>query len=471
MKYKVITEQIIADIQSQKLMPGQRLPSLRKLTKQLNVSMTTALKSYRSLEQQGWVVTQPKSGFFVSTPLYQSDVPTQPQFRSSSRSVPTRLDLSDSPDFNTTSGPLGVSRLNPARMPLLSLKRSIKRTVSQADEYLASYSDPQGIYKLRQVLAEHFSLYGFAIAADDLFISNGCMDAIRVALAVSTAPGDAVAISSPCFNGLLKLLSSMSRRVVEIPCNSEGIDLSQLEQKFKNREVKAALLSSSFMNPHGTSLSIEQKQALAALANQYKVPIIEDDIYGELGYEQLFPLPIKYWDSNGYVLWCSSVSKSLANGLRIGWCSAGRYLEDCVDICATEHLGLNGLMQASLADFINAGLYRKHIQSIRKTTLTNAHAYRQILLENLPKGSAISIPKGGFVLWVQVPGLDDSKLRALTHKAKIDIRFGAQFTTRKLYRDCFRLNIGWGLSEMHDSDRTIEQALLSLADSVKKSRA
>jgi DNA-binding transcriptional MocR family regulator len=466
MKYKDIAGQIITDIQSQKLIAGQRLPSLRQLTKQLGVSMTTALNSYRSLEQMGWVVTHPKSGFFVSTPVSQGDIPIQPQFRSSSRRVSTSLESNDDQSRDSTSGPFGTSQLCPSNIPLLSLKRSIKRTVNRSDKLLHSYSDPQGIHELRQAIAEHFIGNGFTMAADDIFISGGCMDAIRVALLVTTKPGDAVAISSPCFNGLLKLLFSMSRLVVEIPCNSDGVDLQQLEQKFKNKEIKAALFSSSHMNPHGISLSILQKQRLAALANKYRVPIIEDEVYSELGYENTFPLPIKFWDTKGYVLWCSSVSKTLANGLRLGWCCAGRYREACVDICATERFGQNGLMQASLADFINSGQYRKHIQYIRKIMFANACAYRNLLLQNLPKGSAVSAPNGGLVLWVQVPGLNDKKLKAFIDQAKIDIRFGNNFTTRKLYRDCFRLNIGWELSEMHDSRRTIEQALLQLIASV-----
>jgi DNA-binding transcriptional MocR family regulator len=220
------------------------------------------------------------------------------------------------------------------------------------------------------------------------------------------------------------------------------------------------------MNPHGISLSIDQKQTLAALANKYRVPLIEDDIYSELGYNNTFPLPIKHWDTDGYVLWCSSVSKTLANGLRIGWCVAGRYLGPCVDQLATERLGQNGLMQASLADFITTGQYRKHLQSIRKVVQVNAAAYRNFLLRTLPKNTAISLPNGGLVLWVQVPNLDDTALKKFTDSANIELRFGSEFTTRKLYRNCFRINIAWPLSAMHDSQRSVEQALQELSEGV-----
>ncbi|GAA0404592.1 PLP-dependent aminotransferase family protein [Cocleimonas flava] len=468
MKYKDIAEQIIVDIQRHKLTPGQRLPSLRQLTKQMGVSMTTALNSYHNLEQRGWVVAHPKSGFFVSKPVSQGDIPTQPQFKSSSRQVSKNLEPGEYHRSNSTSGPFGITHLCPSNVPLLSLQRSIKRSVQRNDSLLHAYSDPQGIYELRQALVDHFGVNGFTMTPEDIFISGGCMDAIRVALLATTKPGDAVAISSPCFNGLLKLLSSMSRLVVEIPSHSDGVDLQQLEQKFKNKEIQAALFSSSYMNPHGISLSIEQKQSLAQMANKYRIPIIEDDVYSELGYEHTFPLPIKYWDTDGYVLWCSSVSKSLANGLRIGWCSAGRYLESCVEMNATERFCQNGLLQASLADFMNSGQYRKHLQNIRKIIFANACAFRDLLLHHLPKGSAVSAPSGGLALWIQVPDLQDVKLKAFADEANIEIRLGSQFTTRKLYHDYFRLNLGWGLSEMHDSKRTIEQALIELSTGVHK---
>lgn len=466
MKYKAIAEQIVFDIQSRKLAPGQKLPSLRQLSKQLDVSMTTATNSYRSLEESGWVVTQPKSGFFVSNPLSYGDTPSQPQFRSSSRSLPKSLAFKNQLDHQVTVGPLGESQLNPKLMPTIELQRSIKRTLRKNTALLHSYSDPQGDQALRRALSKHFSANGFTLSADELLISNGCMDAIRMALLATTKPGDAVAISSPCFNGLLKLLASLSRKAIEIPCNADGVDLPQLERLINGGEVKAALLSSSHMNPHGLSLSIAQKQTLAALANKHRVPIIEDDVYGELGYENTFPLPIKHWDTNGYVLWCSSVSKTLASGLRVGWCSAGRYLESCIDRCDTEQLGHNALLPASLASFIEGGHYRKHLQSIRKSLVFNVNAYRTLLLDHLPKGSAISAPKGGLVLWVQVPGLDNAALSKVARESDIDLRFGAQFTTRKLYRECFRLNIGWRITENYDEKRTIESVLLQLIDGI-----
>ncbi len=464
-KYKLIADQIIQDIKTNKLSLGQRLPSLRQLRKQQGISMTTALNSYRSLEERGWIVTSPKSGFFVSTPFDASDIPRLPQFLSSAKGISLEGQYS-SLQAECVDGPFGISRLNPEYVPLTTLKRSIKRITQRGDDLLQSYANPQGLSSLRNAIAEHFGAQGFSLAENELCITSGCMDAIRISLLATSKPGDAIAVSSPCFDGLLDLLRSMQRQVVEIPCTSDGVDIQQLEAQFANDQVAAALFSSSHMNPHGISLSVEQKRSLAELANRYRMPIIEDDVYGELGFDNSFPLPIKHWDENGYVLWCSSISKTLASGLRIGWCSAGRYLNTCRSICVTESLGKNGLMQASLADFIAAGHYKRHLQSITRKILANTVAYRQLLLDRLPQGSAISAPRGGLVLWVQVPRLDDARLRELAAAAKLDLRLGGQFTSRRFYRDCFRINAGWGLDQMHDETRNIEQALIELAEIV-----
>lgn len=470
MKYKDIADRIIQDIQSEKLESGQRMPSLRQLTKQLGVSMTTALNSYRALEELGWLVSYPKSGFYVSTFSSNENQPELPQFKSRKAPVSISNKADNYDDRSHTSGPLGVSQVCPDNIPLTEINAHIRQTVQRGDALLHTYPNPQGSTRFRDALATHFSKNGFPLGAKELCISSGCMDAIRMAVLATTQVGDAVGISSPCFNGLLKLLASMSRKVVEIPCTSEGLDLDQIEQRLKNKEINAGLFSSSFMNPHGISLSIEQKQRLASLANKYRTPIIEDDVYGELGHENLYPLPVKHWDTNGYVIWCSSISKTLSSGLRIGWCAPGRYLDKCIDICASERLGHNELIQLSIASLINAGQYQSHIQRIRKTSLSNANAYRTLLLENLPEGSAVSAPKGGLVLWVQTPNLDPERFRQLIKDADIDIRFGPQFTTKKLYKDCFRLNFGWSLSNHYDSNRTIEDALLQITQIVKAAR-
>lgn len=471
MKYKVIADQLIADITDGRFQPGQRLPSLRQLSKQQSISLTSALNCYRYLEQLGWVESQARSGFYVRRRHSDESLPQQPRFVGRVKALPARFQSKQASSENQHSGPLGVSHLGPAISPTLEIQRSIKRSLTRNQNLLHSYPDPQGHRSLRDALSRHFQSYGFAIAEDDLLISGGCMSAIRTALLSTTEPGDSVAISSPCFSGLLRLLSSMNRRVIEIPCTDQGIDVDQLENLFAKGLVAAALLSSAFMNPNGLSLSVDQKRALAGLANRYRIPIIEDDVYGELGFDATFSLPIKHWDTNGYVLWCSSVSKSLACGLRIGWCAPGRYLSASVQRASAESLGHNSLLQLSLADFIYSGQYQSHLNRVRKMLSKNCFDYRELLLKSLPSGSAVSLPKGGMVLWLEVPNLDATALAKRCNTHDIDLRFGSEFTSRHYYRNCLRLNFGWGLPEHYDERGSVESMVLKLARLIRASCA
>lgn len=448
MRYKKIAEHIIEDIRSSKLHIGAKMPSLRHMAKLQNVSMTTMLNSYHLLEELGWIIAKPQSGFYISRPLSHQSAPETPQFQSQIKSLSAN-DYSGScyQEFRQ-SGPLGISRIAPELMPTLMLQRSLKRSIGNFAEALHEYPETQGNQSLREVLSKHFSSHGFPIHSNDLVITNGCINAIQFALEATTKPGDSVAISSPCFSGLLELLALMDRKVIELPCTSEGIDLVQLEKHIQQGNVQAGLFSTSHMNPQGMTLSREQKQALAELANKYQFPVIEDDVYIELSHSKNMPLPAKYWDNGGHILWCSSVSKTLSPGFRVGWCIPGKYKDAMIKRVAVSQLGLNTPMQIGLADFINTGQYQQHLNKLRTFLTLNVQEYIALLRKQLPENAAISSPQGGTVLWLQIPNLNGETLQKATLENDLDIRIGASFTTLSLYQDCLRINTGWPMSEM-----------------------
>ncbi|MBR9883346.1 MAG: PLP-dependent aminotransferase family protein [Oceanospirillales bacterium] len=456
MRYKQMADQIIADIESGRLPGNSRLPSLRKSARLYSVSMTTAINCYHYLEELGWLIAKPQSGFYVSQPAVPARPPGLPRFES-------RITTPHMPSTaGGMNGPLGISQLGPSLLPTAALNRSVKRALRHSSEYLERYPDPQGEAALRQALASHFAGYGFPFAASELVIGNGCIDAVRVALELTTQPGDAVAISSPCFNGLLELLALLDRRVVEIPSTAEGIDLEQLEHHLSRRHVKAGLFSTTHMNPQGISMTPRQKQKLADLAETYATPIIEDDIYMELGHGNITPLPAKYWDRSGYILWCGSVSKTLSAGLRIGWCLPGRYLERYRQHRSVGHFGLNALSQAALADFIGTGQYHAHLQKVRALLKRQISAYQSFLQNALADNIALSHPSGGLVLWLQSPGLNCTELNRRAREIGLGIRPGCEFTTLSLYQDCLRINAGWPLDYEQNGRYPARDALQQL---------
>ncbi|MCZ4293520.1 PLP-dependent aminotransferase family protein [Vibrio sinaloensis] len=438
--YKELANQFVEEIEAGRRPEGARMPSLRQLAKQQSVSMSTVVSCYQELESQGWILSRPQAGYFVAPRKPRHSTPQWAQFVSKVSNVTTSY-----PSHPSIQGPLGVSTTVNDHNSVTELERSFRRSLKRLGDRLNHYPDTQGEPLLRQALSTHFAKTNIHFSADQLVITAGCMSAIKAALESCSNEGDTIAISSPCFNGILELLGQMSRKIVEIPSLDDGIDLSQLEMHLKEKRVNAAIFCTSHMNPQGINMSANQKQALANLANQYRVPIIEDDVYLELSYHDHTPLPAKYYDKGGYVLWCGSVSKSLSPSYRLGWCLPGRYLDIYKEKFAAASYGVALPTQLAVADFIDSGQYAKHVRHRRAKLLELRRQYLDYLAEHLPPSVKISNPQGGMVLWLQVPNLNSHSFANAVKQHQLDIRLGHLFSTLDLYADCLRINIGYPL--------------------------
>lgn len=447
MRYKLVVAQVINDIETEKRKPGSPMPSIRKMAKLCGVSITTINNAYHALEDTGYLISKPKTGFYVALPPVHLSEPVLPQFKSVERDFSLKNNVNTSQELHLRS-PLGLSQLSPTYVPYKAFKRSVKRAIRRLDDaVLHFYPEASGESCLKEALSHHFLKYGFPFKPDELTITNGCINGIRHAIETVTKEGDTIAINSPCFNGLLELLAKTKRKVIEIPSVQDGIDLAQFELLAKEKHIQAGLFSCTHMNPQGTSLSSQQKQRLAQLANLYEIPVIEDDVYLELSHTKLTPLPSKYWDNDGYILWCGSVSKTLSAGLRLGWCLAGRYQKDYVSNMETSQLGISSPLQHGLADFISNGHYAKHVQEVRTVLKAQILEYRRFIAAYFPSTVAVSSPAGGLVLWIQCQNLNTDMFKVKLRKSTIDVRLGELFSTLPHYDNCLRINCGNPLTE------------------------
>ncbi len=457
--YQELAGQFIAEIEQGTRHIGSKMPSLRQLTKQQSVSMTTALNCYQELESRGWIESRPKTGYFVSSRHIDTNTPEWAHFTS----MVTQVDLSSHQQSPTTSGPLGMANMPNDALSVAELERSFRRSIKRMGERINDYPEPQGDLGLRQSLAAHFSSSGLVVAPQDWVVTSGCMMAIKMALMALTKPGDTVAISSPCYNGILALLGQLERNIIEIPSLDEGIDLKQLEHHFQLREVKAAVFCTTHMNPQGLTMSPAQKKRLAQLANQYQIPVIEDDVYAELSHGGQMPLPAKYYDRDGYIIWCGSITKSVSPSYRLGWCVPGRFLDRFCEqfISGTDGVALP--IQLAISDFIDSGQYSKHLKRRQHCLVQLKEAYFSYLRTHLPSSVKISQPLGGMVLWLQILGLDAEKLDRLLNQHALDIRGGRLFSTLDLYINCVRVNFGYELTPKCKRD------LVNLVDAINSS--
>ncbi len=457
--YETLAHAFIDDIRHGRLPTGARLPALRQLAQQEDVSLTTAGKAYAYLEDRGWIYARPQSGYFVANRTHFAEFPSIIHNKLTPRNP---QEFAPEQGYNTPlSGftPLGTSLLAPELLPETDLTRTLKRVTRRLNQSLFHYPETQGQLALRQALSDHFRTQHFAFSANELVISNSCLEAIRVALECLTQTGDAIAVCSPCFSGLLDLLTTLKRQIIEVPITHEGIDLAALESCFAEQKVTAALLSTTHVNPLGITLPNNQKQAIAALGSHYQMPIIEDDVYFELSHGKDKPLPAKHWDKDGYIIWCSSISKTLAPGLRLGWCLPGRYLEQYLEQHNRTTMGVNNLTQSCIAEFIACGDYRQHMNKVCSVLPSQIHQYQQLLGKELPSNTQISAPQGGLVLWLRVPQLDTNQLAATAQQQGLDIRPGACFSTYPDYKDCLRINCGWPLHQSQQGDSAYQQLM------------
>jgi DNA-binding transcriptional MocR family regulator len=432
---------IISDIKLGRLNLGQRMPAIRKFSQLYEVSKTTTIHCYQNLQELGWLLAKPQSGYFVTQPFGINNTPEFPQFISKvshPKSITRIKEALNSPFY--------VSIISPELIPIDALNRCTRKGNVRNQGILHLYPEYQGVNSLRNVLSQHFSKHYFSLDASNLVITNGCIDAVKTAIEVTTESGDTIAISSPCFNGLIELLANLKRSVIEIPCSDSQLDLAQLEQHLSNKTIKACLFSSNHINPQGICFSAQQKQKLAKLAEKYQTPIIEDDIYLELSHGTTNPLPIKHWDKSGWVLWCGSISKTISPSYRIGWCDPGRFFNQYLTNRSIQHFGVNLTVQSTLFEFVYSGQYSKHLKKLKLTLNQNVRDYHKLLSQHLPKQARISTPEGGLVLWVQVPQLDSEELLKVAAKEKIYFRAGNEFSTIDLYKDCFRINVGWSIN-------------------------
>ena len=181
------------------------MPSLRQLSQQHSVSMSTAVSCYQELESQGWIQSRPQAGYFVAPRQHSHQTPELKQFVSTVSTVR---------NFNSVHsalrGPLGVSSTANDEQAGTELERSFRRALRRMGDRLNHYPDVQGEPLLRQALSTHFSKVGVHFSASDLVVTAGCMSALKAAIESCTETGDAIAISSPCFNGIIELLGQMA---------------------------------------------------------------------------------------------------------------------------------------------------------------------------------------------------------------------------------------------------------------------
>lgn len=442
------------------LKPGARAPSLREISTQQRTSLSTAVQAYRLLEDRGILEVRPQSGYYVAKPPPALPVPTTA--RHSIR--PAKVELSGlmldllKHASDEAFVPLGCAIPNQRLLSSSRLDLVLARTARVKGSQCNTYSPPHGEMSLRLEIARRALRFGQALAPDDIAITCGCTEALALALDAVTEPGDTVAIESPTYFGLLQVLRAKRLKVVELPTDADtGVAVDALREVVASGKVRACVLASSFSNPLGCTMPEENKRAVLRILAEHGVPLIEDDVYGDVHFGEERPLPFSALDTHDNVIYCGSFSKTLAPGYRIGWIATRRHMARVLETKFATSLATPVLTQVALATFLSNGDYDRHLRRVRREFADTLARMTRVIEQAFPPGTKVSRPAGNFVLWVELPEPADTRLLfAQALEKRICFAPGVVFSASGKYAHCLRLSGG------HGWDARIEKGLRTL---------
>lgn len=450
--YHQLASEIISQIESGIYKVGDKLPGVRTASTQRGVSAATVVAAYNELLNGGYIESRPRSGFYVNGLVateFQS--PQITQHKMVPRDVVGQqlvLELLHRTQVASAVN-LGAAVPDVKILPSAAVEKSIVKMARLERLNVCCYeSFARGNLELRQQIAKRMAQLGCQLNVDDIVITNGCQEALLLTLKALTVPGDFIAIESPSYYGLMQIIEHMGLQAIEIPTDPvTGISLDALQLAMEHWSIKACLVVSNFSNPLGASLSDQNKKALASLCRKHKVALIEDDIYGDLAYGQQRPSVCMRFDEK--VIYCSSFSKTLAPGLRVGWVASKQLAPAIGQLKFMSSMACPTIVQYALADVLASGKYDRHLRGMRIQLAKSMHELILAIERYFPANTRITQPQGGFVLWVELPlenmvskNFDTYELTLRLLDEKIAITPGKLFTTTQKYKNCLRLSSG-----------------------------
>ncbi|MDW8848395.1 PLP-dependent aminotransferase family protein [Erwinia sp. MMLR14_017] len=448
--------QHLADLLAQRIeqglyLSGERLPSVRTLSNEHGVSISTVQQAYHLLEERRLITPQPRSGYFVTS--HKAEPPVPPLTRPAQRPVEITqwdavLELLNARQEKDVQQ-LGSGMPNLDQPTLKPLWKIMSRIGHQQDMRMLNYDNIYGVPELREQIARLAIDGGCHLLPEDIVITTGCHEALSVSIRAVCQPGDIVAVESPTFHGTMQSLRGFGIKAIEIPTDSEtGISLEALELALEQWPVKAVVVVPNCNNPLGFIMPESRKRALLALAQRFDVAIVEDDVYGELAYEYPRPSTIKSFDDEGRVLLCSSFSKTVAPGLRVGWVVPGRYLDRVLHMKYIVTGSTATQTQMAAAEFVRLGHYPAHLRRMRQHYQRNLEIFTHWVRHYFPCGICVTRPQGGFLMWIELPeAFDAVRLNKELREAKLQVAVGSLFSASGKYRNCLRLSYAQPFTE------------------------
>ncbi|MFL5605050.1 MAG: PLP-dependent aminotransferase family protein [Gemmatimonadaceae bacterium] len=449
------------------LRPGDRVPSVRRMSASRGVSIPTVLQAYRLLEARRHIAARPQSGFYVLSPparegltKHEPTVPLpEPGAITTGDLIMRVLEMVANPALV----PLGTALPAEELLPTRALARALRGVTRRPPGGAGAPVTPSGSEALRREIARRALDAGDAVTPDDIVITCGCAEALSLSLRALTRPGDTVAVEAPAYFGTLQAIEVLGLRALEIPVDPDtGLRVEALAEALGRSKVAALVVTPNVHNPLGCIMPDDRKRELVSVLAAHGVPAIEDDTYGELAFGEERPRSLRAFDTAGLVLTCGSFSKTLAPEYRVGWVIPGAYRDRVLHLKLATTAATAVPPQLALAAYLASGGYEQHLRRLRRSLQGTLDRFSYEIAECFPEGTRISHPAGGFLLWVQLPaGIDTVALQRHAVGRGLSVAPGPAFSASGAFPNYLRINAG------HPWSARTRNALGLLADLVR----
>ncbi|MFZ4928963.1 PLP-dependent aminotransferase family protein [Chryseobacterium sp. Mn2064] len=440
-KYEVFTSVIEDQIRSGVLQQNDRLPSIREIRKNYNLSTSSVQSGFEYLMIKGLVESSPRSGYFVANIqeeyIPENKIQLPPVVRDEGFMKNIMLTSKSASEATAFNNAVPGDVLIPQKLIL----RTMQEVIREKGAALLRYYPSNGLEPLREQIARQMKGYGAVMNPNELIITDGALQALAIALKSVSQPGDVVAVDSPCVFSVLEVIANLGLKVVEIPVHyRNGFDVEYFRAVCSGNTIRALVTTPNFHNPTGIMMNDDVKKEVLAIAEKYQICIIENEMYSDLYFSEKRPNCIKSFDTKGLVMTYSSFSKTLAPGIRLGWLYAGQYYAKAERSKFALGRSVSPIYQELILKLLQSSSYERHLRSFRKKLNEQAALVLETLRTSFPKEAYFHRPQGGYSIWGQLPEkVDMEQFYRYCEENKIQFTPGDTFSFSHKYSHHFRI--------------------------------
>jgi len=468
--YRQIVAYIKEKIETGEWPVNSKLPTQRALASAMGVNRSTVVTALDELRAEGLIESTVGSGTMVSNNTWSLLSATPPpdwmsyvQAGTHPPNLPTIQEINRlEPDPSYIR--LGTGELSPSLIPLEKMNEMMRRAGKNMTSL--GYAEPKGLLPLRQAVSQHLRGRGIEASPASILIVSGALQALQLITQGLLYPGSTILAERPSYLYSLPLFQASGLRLVGVPMDQDGMIPEALGHK--QQAQRAALLYTipAFHNPTGRCMSVKRREQLMAVCERERLPVLEDDVYGELWLDEPGAAPLKTRDPQGQVLYLGSLSKTLSPGLRIGWLVGPQPVIDrLADVKMQTDYGASGLSQWVAAEWLSGACYQQHLQEVREALRHRRDQMCHCLQRWFGDIAIWEKPRGGFYVWLQLRHA--LSMRALFDRA---LKQGILLNPGYIYdqNDSRHLRLSYSYADVGEMEEAMYRLAVCIKDMMRK---